>query len=222
MISSKPLKKPKQYEEGWVEFYKLKFKVTPDVLIPRPETELLVDEILKFYTLNPTLYTLLDIGTGSGNIAISLAVNNKNLVIIASDISKKALKVAQQNAKLHAVSNIDFVTADLLVNITTEPDIIVTNLPYIPHNRIPYLDSSVKDFEPLVALDGGEDGFELYRKLFEQIKSKDWRPKLIIGEIDYTQGDIAYKEAKKYFPDARVEIKFDLTQKQRLLIIQNH
>lgn len=222
MISSKRLKKPKQYEEGWVEFYKLKFKVTPDVLIPRPETELLVDEILKFYTLNPTLYTLLDIGTGSGNIAISLAVNNKNLVIIASDISKKALKVAQQNAKLHAVTNIDFVETDLLTNITTEPDIIVTNLPYIPHNRIPYLDSSVKDFEPLVALDGGEDGFELYRKLFEQIKSKDWRPKLIIGEIDYTQGDIAYKEAKKYFPDARVEIKFDLTQKQRLLIIQNH
>ncbi len=216
MISSKP----SQYIKGWVEFYKLKFKVNEDVLIPRPETELLIDEVLSFARSDLARLTILDLGTGSGNIAISLTLNNPNLEIIASEVSQKALKVAQQNARLHGVNNIDFVISNLLSNIKIAPDVIVTNLPYIPSERIPYLDSSVKDFEPLLALDGGKDGFDLYRKLFAQIKQKGWKPKLIIGEIDYTHGDIAYNEVKKYFPEARVEVKLDLAQNIRILIIQ--
>lgn len=229
--------KPSQYTKGWVEFYKLKFKVTPDVLIPRPETELLVDEVLKYCRLSPVTCTLiLDVGTGSGNIAISIAKNlsfhpkSVNVKIIATDISAKALTVAKQNAKLHGVSNkITFIRSNLLDNFhydtlvyhnkTSKPDIIITNLPYIPSTRIPYLDSSVKDFEPHVALDGGEDGFELYRKLFQQIQEKSWKPKLIIGEIDYTHGELAANEAQKFFPKAKVEIKTDLTHKQRILTI---
>ena len=110
----------------------------------------------------------------------------------------------------------------MLSNLRLHPKgviIIVTNLPYIPSERIPYLDSSVKDFEPHVALDGGEDGFELYRKLFAQIKEKDWKPKLIIGEIDYTHGELAINEAQKYFPETKVEVKTDLAYKQRILLI---
>lgn len=209
--------RPSQYIKGWVEFYKLRFKVTPDVLIPRPETEILVDEVLKFAT-DKTL-TVLDLGTGSGNIAISIAKNAPDVKIIATDISKKALKIAGQNAKLHGVLGIDFIESDLLSKIKTEPDIIVTNLPYIPSERIGYLDSSVKDFEPLIALDGGEDGFNLCRKLFSQIKQKGWEPKLIVGEIDYTHGQLAVLEAQKYFPDANIEVKTDLAHKQRVLII---
>ncbi len=216
MISSKP----SQYIKGWVEFYKLRFKVTPDVLIPRPETELLVDEILSFARSSLLRLTILDLGTGAGNIAISIAENIPSIKIIAADVSKKALKIAQKNAKFHGISNIDFIVSDLLSNIKTEPDIIVTNLPYIPSARIPTLDSSVKDYEPHIALDGGEDGFDLYRKLFRQINKKGWKPKLIVGEIDYTHGDIAYTEAKKYFPDAKVEVKLDLAQNIRILIIQ--
>ncbi len=242
MISSKP----SQYIKGYVEFYKLKFKVTPDVLIPRPETELLVDEVLRFISKLPaTNYqlplTLLDIGTGAGNIAISIAKNlnlhlnlhpkGVNVKIIATDISEKALKVAKQNAKLHGVADqIIFLQSDLLNYSKSRrssdfcqmtPDIIVTNLPYIPSARIPYLDSSVKDFEPLMALDGGEDGFELYRKLFTQIKEKNWKPNLIIGEIDYTHGELAAYEAQKYFPEAQIEVKKDLSHLQRILTIKH-
>lgn len=239
--------KPVQYQKGWVEFYKLKFKVTPDVLIPRQETELLVEETLNYINIlrakrevnpkdsshlrsnNIIPITILDLGTGSGNIAISLACNLRgcNVKIIATDVSKKALKIAHQNAKLHGVNDkINFLQSNLLKNIDTkiirsdEKCVIVTNLPYIPTERINYLDFSVRDFEPHLALDGGEDGFELYRKLFTQIKEKGWKPKLIIGEIDYTHGELAQQEAQKYFPEAEVEVKTDLNRKQRILTIE--
>lgn len=219
MKSSKRLKAPKQYEQGWAEFYKLRFKVSPDVLIPRPETELLVDEVLNFAKDHPDL-TVLDLGTGSGNIAISLSVNNPNLKIIASEVSGKALDLAKLNSQFHSVEKeIKFVVSDLLSDIKEEPELIVTNLPYIPTERISYLDSSVKDFEPLIALDGGEDGFELYRKLFAQIKEKGWKPKLVVGEIDYTHGELAIQEADKFFPNAQIEVRTDLAKKQRVLII---
>lgn len=212
--------RPSQYIKGWVEFYKLKFKVNPDVLIPRPETELLVDEVLSFARPGLTRLTVLDLGTGSGNIAISIAKNNKKIKVFATEVSEKALNLAKENARKHSVDKrIFFIESDLLSNIKASPDIIVTNLPYIPSERIPYLDSSVKDFEPLVALDGGPDGFDLYRKLFTQIKEKGWKPKLIVGEIDYTHGELAVNEAQKYFPDAVVEVKLDLTHKQRILKI---
>lgn len=236
MISSKPF----QYIKGWVEFYKLKFKVTPDVLIPRPESELLVDEVIRFANHPERSFaeggrvegslTILDVGTGSGNIAISLACNLRgcNVKIIASDISEKALQVAKQNAKLHGVSGkIEFVKSNLLSNLNytlypTYTLIIVTNLPYIPTQRIPYLDSSVKDFEPHIALDGGEDGFSLYRKLFKQImrQPSGLQPKLLVCEIDYTHGELAINEAQKYFPDAEIEVKTDLAKKQRILLIR--
>ncbi len=211
--------KPDQYKKGWVEFYKLRFHVNENTLIPRPETELLVDEVLKFSKENKVL-NILDLGTGAGNIAVSIAKNLKDVNIIAADVSDKALKVAKQNAKLHGVlERIEFIESDLLDNINTLPDIIVTNLPYIPTPRIDYLDSSVKDFEPHVALDGGDDGFELYRKLFQQIKDKNFKPKLIIGEIDYTHGETAVFEAQKSFPDSQVEVKLDLHHRQRILVI---
>ncbi|TSC86883.1 MAG: release factor glutamine methyltransferase [Microgenomates group bacterium Gr01-1014_7] len=225
--------RPKQYIQGWVEFYKLKFKVTPDVLIPRPETEFLVDQVLQF--AKNQAFTALDIGTGSGNIAISIAKNNKKIKVFATEISEKALEVARKNAKLNKVEKrIFFIQSDLLSNVKNVPDVIVTNLPYIPTARISYLDPSVKDFEPVIALDGGPDGFDLYRKLFAQIKNKftngvnsshprggirTHRLKLIVCEIDYTHGELAANEAQKYFPNAEIEVKHDLAKKQRILVI---
>src|SRR5258708_7661809 len=107
--------KPIQYKKGFVEFFKLKFKVTPDVLIPRPETELLVDAVLKaIHTINHKPIIILDIGTGAGNIAISIAKNTPEIQIIATDISKAALQVAKTNAKFHKVSQrIKFVEGGL-------------------------------------------------------------------------------------------------------------
>lgn len=212
---------PEQYLKGFVEFYRLKFKVDGRVLIPRPETELLVDYVIHYCTLHPEPCTLIDIGTGSGNIAISLAKNLKKTKIFATDISEEALELARENAKLNkAQDRIFFLQSDLLEKVNGKPDIIITNLPYIPRGRIPYLDPSVKDFEPWIALDGGSDGFDLYRKLFQQIIEKKLKLKLILGEIDYTHGELAKTEAQKYFPKAHVEVKTDLAQKQRLLLIK--
>lgn len=220
---------PKQYLQGWVEFYKLKFKVTPDVLIPRPETELLVDEVLTFIGSGPKglTLTILDIGTGAGNIAISLAKNLPKSRIFATDISEEILEVARENAKLNKVQDkIFFVKSDLLNTFLLLQKneiklnlIIVTNLPYIPRGRMPYLDPSVRDFEPWTALVGGADGFELYKKLFEEIKSKNLNPKLIVCEIDHTHAITAVQEAKKYFPNAKIEVKLDLAKKPRILVI---
>lgn len=230
---------PIQYQRGWIEFYKLKFKVTPDVLIPRPETELLVDEVLAFIKSFPTPPTIIDVGTGSGNIAISLAKNlashlkGASANIFATDISAKALKIARLNAKYNKVQDkIQFLKADLLPKFpclagrrVKHPNlVIVTNPPYIPSARIPYLGCSVKDFEPHLALDGGVDGFDLYRKLFHQLTHFPFTHRrckrlLLIGEIDYTHGELAAGEALKYFPDAQVEVKTDLAYKQRILTI---
>lgn len=210
---------PKQYLKGWVEFYKLKFKVDERVLIPRPETELLVDEVIKFFQPNQII---LDIGTGSGNIAISLSKNLKRAKLFAVDISDDALDLAKENAELNKVHDkIFFIKSDLLefTGPNVKIDIIVTNLPYIPRGRMPYLDASVRYFEPWIALVGGTDGFDLYRKLFQQIKEKNLNPKLLVGEIDYTHGDLAIQEAKKYFPRATVEVKTDLAQNIRILLI---
>lgn len=252
-IQSSKHSQPKQYLQGFVEFYKLKFKVDGRVLIPRPETELLVDEVLAFVGSDPRTLTILDMGTGSGNIAISLAKNLPNARIFATDISEEALELAKENAKLQNVSDrIIFVVSDLLQSfydssLITLPSslILVSNLPYIPTQRIPYLDPSVKDFEPRIALDGGVDGFELYRKLFRQINHKFpqnspganvnhppgvlgtgvlgrhlGRLELIVCEIDYTQGELAVSETHKLFPDAKVEVKTDLNHKQRIVIIK--
>ncbi len=233
---------PPQYLRGWVEFYKLKFKVTPDVLIPRPETELLIDEVIQFAGSMESSPTVLDIGTGSGCIAISIAKNLPKARVFAVDISEPALDVARENTKKNrAEGKIFFLKSDLLSVIPTNvegsqtsepeengrilkakfivPDIMVANLPYIPSSRIFYLDPSVKDFEPRLALDGGSDGFNLYRRLFKEMKEKNLIPKLFIGEIDEAQDKIAVSEARKYFSSANIEIKNDLAKKPRILII---
>lgn len=208
---------PIQYIRGFVEFYKLKFKVDPRVLIPRPETELIVDEVIK-----QKPFTLLDIGTGAGNIAISCAKNLPGLKVVATDISKEALEVAQINAKLNGVeSQIDWLESDLLGNILpgSHFDFIATNLPYIPTDRIRVLDNSVKDFEPHVALDGGSSGFELYVKLFEQLTEKKITFGSLMGEIDYSHFEEATDMMYKFFPERKCEVRLDLTARQRFVVI---
>lgn len=217
--------KPKQYQQGWTEFYKLKFHIAEDTLIPRPETELLVDEVLKIakklHETQPQV-TIIDIGTGSGIIAISIAKNLNKVGIVATDISEKALEVAKKNAKFHniGIDKIVFIPNDLYEKFTVAPDIIVTNLPYIPSARLMHIDPMVTDWEPKLALDGGIDGFELYRKLLHQIKEKNLYPKYLIGEIDYTQADLVKQEVKYLFPTAKVEIKEDLAKLQRFFVLE--
>lgn len=217
------LRAPKQYLSGFSEFYKLKFKVTPDVLIPRPETEILVDEVLKFAEEKLTdqeKITIFDIGTGSGIIAISIAKNLKKAKIFAIDISKKALEITKLNVKFHkAEKQIFLLENDLITNLKTAPDIIACNLPYIPTARLMFIDPLVRDFEPRLALDGGTDGLEIYRRLFSQMLENKIFPKMLIAEIDEDQGYTISLEARRFFPEAEVEIKKDLAKKDRFLVI---
>ena len=211
---------PVQYQRGWTEFFKLKFKLTSDVLIPRPETELLVEQAIK---LNPQ--TVIDVGTGSGCIAISLAKNLPSSKVFALDISEEAIKVAEQNSKFHQTEKqVLFMKSDLLSVIATpttrnhkQIDVIIANLPYIPSRKLMFIDPMVRDFEPKIALDGGVDGFEIYRRLFAQIKNNNVQPKCLLIEIDEDQSEIAQSEARKYFPNSKMEVISDLANKPRIM-----
>jgi release factor glutamine methyltransferase len=162
---------PSAYILGRREFYLLNFKVTPDTLIPRPETELLVDEALAF---GKTLAepTIADIGCGSGAIALALAKNLPQSQVTATDISLKALAVARENAKsLGLESQVEFLEGDLAEPLLGRVfDLICANLPYIPKAEIETLEPDVAKFEPLLALDGGPDGLEPFRRLLPHIK----------------------------------------------------
>lgn len=202
---------PQAYLDGVITFLGHPFKVTPDVLIPRFETEQLVQETIK---LQPA--SVVDVGTGSGCIAVSLARSLPQTQIFATDISEKALEIAKQNAHDFPIT---FLQSFLLDGLTINPEIIVANLPYIPTERIPALDAGVKDFEPILALDGGSDGFDMYRKLFAQIAAKHLTPKYLLAEIDDTQGSVGLAEVHQTFPEARVEVLVDLFGRDRILKI---
>ncbi|WP_433969527.1 peptide chain release factor N(5)-glutamine methyltransferase [Tunturiibacter gelidiferens] len=165
---------PIQYITGEQEFYGLRLHVTPAVLIPRPETEHLVEAVLKLLPANQPV-KLVDIGTGSGAIAIALAVHLPLAEITALDLSSDALAIAERNAREHGVANrIQFLQSDLLVAIKSLGqtfDAIVSNPPYIPESDRPTLHPQVRDHEPATALFAGETGLDIYRRLIPEAAS---------------------------------------------------
>jgi release factor glutamine methyltransferase len=161
---------PLQYLLGSQEFYGRAFAVSPAVLIPRPETELLVEQVLKQRTyFQGKTPQLVDIGTGSGAIAVTLAAEWPELEVIAIDLSPDALAMAQKNAMQHGVDQrIRFMLGDLhhpLLERGLRPDIVVSNPPYIPSHDCETLDVEVREHEPRLALDGGADGLDPYRRI---------------------------------------------------------
>ena len=211
------------YVLGHWEFFGLDFKVTPDVLIPRPETELLVEIAIAWLKNNPEKRNIIDAGTGSGAIAISLAVNIPDAKILATDISAKALQIALQNAKTHGTdSKIEFMEYDLLPKPTTKNsvsiDLLCANLPYIPTKTLRGL--SVYGREPTLALDGGPDGFEIIRKLMNMATAYLAPSAMLLFEIETTLGKQALQLAHDIFPDARYYLHQDLTGRDRLLQIE--
>jgi release factor glutamine methyltransferase len=216
---------PFPYVLGHWEFFSLDFAVTPDVLIPRPETELLVEKAIVWLQESPVRRTIADIGTGSGAIAVSLAINVPDADILATDISAKALQVAKRNAEKLGVSNrIQFVECDLLPNKATFEnrhlpfDLICANLPYIPTETLSHL--SVFGREPTVALDGGADGLDLFRRLLNI--APDWLAPnaLILLEIEATLGIQVLNLACDMFGQAEIHLHQDLTGRDRLLEIR--
>ena len=181
------LGEPLQYITGIQEFMKLNFLVTKDVLIPRPDTEILVEEVIRKAENIPNP-VILDLCTGSGAIAVSLAKYIKNVYICAVDISSKALEIAKYNAELNGVkNNIEFIESNLFDKIKERKfDIIVSNPPYIETETIKTLSKEVQS-EPKIALDGGKDGLDFYRKIADSGSKYLNRQGYICLEIGYNQ-----------------------------------
>lgn len=216
------MSQPIQYQNGTVEFFGRTFFTDSRALIPRFETEFLVSKTIEWCAQNPPQQKLsiIDIGTGSGIIAISLALEIPSATITAIDASVSALALAGENALRHnVVDRISFKQGNLLTDFNGPTDIIVANLPYLPTGRIPHLDSSVKDFEPREALDGGADGLELYRRLFNQVSQLAYRPSFCIFEIDDGQENSIQEIASKYLPDMEVNTLKDTSNLYRYAVL---
>tara|TARA_B100001559_G_scaffold227884_1_gene191662 strand:+ start:68 stop:907 length:840 start_codon:yes stop_codon:yes gene_type:complete len=217
LVQRRLANEPLSYITGTREFYSLDFQITSAVLIPRQETETLVDEVIKIAKENPL--KIVDVGTGSGAIAIALAVNLPLAKIIATDISVDALHVAESNTKMNEVfSRINLKQGNLLDVLDEKVDVIVSNPPYIPSNQIEHLQPEVKK-EPHIALDGGSDGLEYIRKLIGNCSEKLNNNGHIFIEIDPSQSEEVLKIADTHFPDARTAIIKDLSQNNRVLSI---
>lgn len=208
---------PLQYITGSQEFMSLDFLVTPGVLIPRQDTEILVEAVIQAVK-NKENTTILDIGTGSGCIAISLAHFIKNCSVTAVDISKDALEVAQKNALRCGVEDrITFIESDLLSNISKcEFDVIVSNPPYIPAQEVETLESQVKDFEPRTALDGGKDGMDFYRRITKDAGSFLKSDGLLAFEVGFNQSRQVAEIMRESFKD--IKIKKDLAGIERVVM----
>ncbi len=214
---------PVQHILGYEYFYGYKFIVSNDVLIPRFETEELVANVLAAYDeyFNNEIVDVVDIGTGSGAIAIALSLEEKKMRLDATDISEKALCVARQNAE-NLQARVNFYQGDMLepvINTGKKYDILVSNPPYIPKEE--YVESLVKENEPHVALFGGADGMYFYEKILRDAHLI-LKPKSIIAfEHGWNQKERMELLIKKYFPESRYEIIKDINGKDRITVIYN-
>ncbi len=211
---------PLPYVRGQTEFFGLSFDITSDVLVPRPETELLVELILAWAQSQAGSLSIIDVGTGSGILAVSLAVHLPNAEITGIDISKSALKVAAKNAAKNGVTErIHFICSDLLKNAAGPYEIVVANLPYIDSGQLTGLD--VLDWEPALALDGGCAGIEIIHRLLARAPRYLAGTSLIALEIGYDQAEVVTALSRKYFPQAAVSIHQDLGGYDRVALIDN-
>ncbi|MET3317846.1 UNVERIFIED_ORG: release factor glutamine methyltransferase [Peribacillus simplex] len=213
---------PVQYITGSEEFYGRTFLVNEEVLIPRPETEELI-----YYTLRklPNIFTkgqklsLADIGTGSGAIAITMKLEETDLLVTATDIADPSLEVARKNAKLLG-AEVQFVQGDLLqpfIKQNNQVDILLSNPPYIPNDDQKSMSVVVTDHEPHRALFAGVDGLDFYRRFMEQLPLVMKVPGLIGFEVGTGQGQAVAGLLKKTFPAAEVSIENDINKKDRMV-----
>jgi len=212
---------PMNYVLGYSYFYGYRFIVNDGVLIPRPETEELVGLILSKYDeyFNGKSIDLCDVGTGSGAIAIALKKEEDRLSVYASDISEDALKVARLNAQNNN-AQVEFFQGSMLepfIERDIKVDILVSNPPYI--KTVETIEASVYDYEPHVALFGGEDGLKFYREILENAH-KVLKPKgFIFFEMGYDLKDSLSALAKEYYPESRIEVYKDINGKDRMMMI---
>ncbi len=210
---------------GHKEFYGLDFIVNERVLTPRPETELVVDLARDFIAkelLDFKIVKVVDIGSGSGNIILALAKTELKVEGIGIEISDAALRVARINLKnLNLVKRVEFRKGDLFNGFNDDVNIVLANLPYIGTEKFNFVAKNVRDYEPAVALFGGIDGLDLYRRLFQQIRKLKIMPQLIIGEFGFGQNDEMEKLLQKNFNNYNFQIILDLARIPRVFVIKS-
>lgn len=209
---------------GYSYFYGYRFAVDDRVLIPRPETEELVANVLSAYDdhFASQQATVIDVGSGSGAIAISLKLEETNLQVSASDISEDAVDVAIMNAK-NLGADVTFLVGNMLdpfIEKNYQVDILVSNPPYIPKDE--QMEESVVGYEPHLALFGGDDGLRFYREMFEKAHLVIKEKSILAFEMGYDQKETLTNEAKKYFKDDRIEVYKDMSGKDRMLFIYHN
>jgi release factor glutamine methyltransferase len=215
---------PVAYIMGHREFFALRFHVAPGVLIPRPETEGVTEEALRL--LNSWLpgrenITAADIGTGSGAIAVSVAVNFTQATFYASDVSPRALEIAALNAGRHGVSDrVHFVMGDLLSPIPGPVDLVLANLPYVMSAEVPTLEPELRLYEPMEAFDGGVDGLTLIGQLLADAPHYLKTGGAVVLEMDPRQVNRARELALEAFINATVRILPDLAGRPRVLVVE--
>ena len=194
MVDRRAAGEPLQYITGRQEFFGLDFEVTPDVLIPRPETELIVEEAIRIVQQDGVARpVIVDVGAGSGAIAVALARELGDARVIASDVSEAALRVARRNAARHGLEDrVDFIASDLLDAFAGEEfaDFILSNPPYVSEKEMPSLQREVRDWEPRMALTDSKDGLSLYRRLLKDAPSRLRPGGHLICEMGYTQSEM--------------------------------
>ena len=222
-IHKMELGQPLGYVLGYEWFYGYDFIVNEDVLIPRPETEELVGLVLQLYDdhFSEKEVTVFDVATGSGAIGITLDKEEKNMKVFASDISQEALEVAKKNNE-HLNADVQFYQGSMLdpfIEKDMHCDILVCNPPYIPQEED--MEASVVDYEPHVALFGGDDGLRFYRELFEKADQVLNEGAILAFEMGYDQGQSLKELARQYFPNAKIMVHKDMSQKDRMLSIES-
>jgi release factor glutamine methyltransferase len=210
---------PLPYVLGEWEFYGRSFEVEPCVLIPRPETELLIEQAVRWLRTHPGRRQAADLGSGSGCIAVTLAAEISDLAIMAVDLSARALEVTRRNCIRYGVeTRVTCVRGDLLAPLGKALDLIAANPPYIPSETLK--DLEVVKHEPRLALDGGMDGLDVIRRILSG--SVRWLAPggLLLVEIEAGQGTIVRGLAQKAFPRANIQIRADLAGHDRLLVLE--
>jgi release factor glutamine methyltransferase len=209
---------------GKREFFGLELTIAPGVLIPRPDTETLVEEALR---IAPSLAAgglrIADVGCGSGAISIALAAHLPHAHVFATDIAPRALEIASSNAERHGLAGrMTFRLGDLLEPVPEPVHLITANLPYVASHEIPTLDPEIRMYEPREALDGGDDGLDVIRRLLDGAASHLAAGGALVLEMDPRQIEVATAHARKRFSEAELRAVPDLSGRGRVLVVQTH
>ncbi len=220
-VAERTSRKPLAYITGTREFYRLEFRVTPDVLIPRPESELLVDAALDHMRqARIRSAQVADVGAGSGAVGIALARHRRGVNLICSDVSRDALVIARDNAqRLLRRPKASFVQGDLLTPLPGPFHCVVANLPYIPEGRLGDLEPEVSEHEPRVALTPGTRGTELILRLITQLPSRLHPNGIAVLEVDPGQESAIADAAAQMLPNADITVLDDVSQQPRAVRI---